>query len=133
MGHGDTICIADANFPSHSVAKANNSRLISMEGVRDIPVLLEAILRHLPLDTYATPVMCMDLVPSDAARNLQVPSWGIYGRIASEADGREVAITMVERFAFYEEAKKAFAVVTTSDSALYANVILRKGVLPFQK
>jgi L-fucose mutarotase len=133
MGHGDTICIADANFPAHSVAKANNARLISMEGVRDIPVLLEAILKHLPLDTYAAPVMCMDLVPSDAARGLEVPAWGIYGRIASDAEGREVAVSMIERFAFYEEAKRAFAVITSSDGALYANVILRKGVLPFQK
>nr|XP_055156680.1 fucose mutarotase isoform X3 [Nyctereutes procyonoides] len=94
-----------------------------------IPPLLEAVLQLLPLDTYVeSPAAVMELVPSDRKRGLQTPVWGTYQSILSGA-GCEGALATVERFAFYERAKKAFAVVATGETALYGNLILRKGVL----
>ncbi|XP_041599487.1 fucose mutarotase isoform X2 [Vulpes lagopus] len=94
-----------------------------------IPPLLEAVLQLLPLDTYVeSPAAVMELVPSDKKRGLQTPVWGTYQSILSGA-GCGGALATVERFAFYERAKKAFAVVATGETALYGNLILRKGVL----
>ncbi|XP_048959147.1 fucose mutarotase isoform X6 [Canis lupus baileyi] len=94
-----------------------------------IPPLLEAVLQLLPLDTYVeSPAAVMELVPSDRKRGLQTPVWGTYQSILSGA-GCGGALATVERFAFYERAKKAFAVVATGETALYGNLILRKGVL----
>ena len=116
----------------------------------NIPPLLEAVTKLLPLDSYVkSPVMLMDLVPEDKAKGLQTPVWEQYKRIVNEvtnlprpvvnmivpfpwlqAEGREVSVEMIERFGFYERAKTAFAVVATGESALYGNIILKKGVLP---
>jgi L-fucose mutarotase len=74
--------------------------------------------------------MLMQLVPSDQAKGLQTPVWNIYQKIINEAEGREVTFEMIERFAFYERAKEAFAVIATGEEALYGNIILKKGVLP---
>lgn len=71
----------------------------------------------------------MDRTPQDKARGLQVPVLADYARILDAAEGRRVAFEYVERFAFYERARRAFAVVATGETALYANIILKKGVL----
>ena len=123
MGHGDTIVIADGNFPSESVGK--NAVVIRMDG-HGVPEILEAVLSLIPLDQYVEkPVCLMDRVKGD---NADVSIWQTYDRILKSAEGKGLeAANMLERFEFYEEAKKAYAVIATSERSQYANVILKKG------
>lgn len=122
MGHGDTIVLADGNFPSASHA----ARLIRADG-HGIPQLLDAILQLMPLDPYVEhPVSLMDLVPGDT---VETPIWEEYRSIVQQHEGKEIPFELVERFAFYEEAKKSYAVIATGERALYANIILKKGVI----
>ena len=123
MGHGDTIVIADGNFPSESVGK--NAVVIRMDG-HGVPEILEAVLSLIPLDQYvAKPVSLMDRVKGD---NADVSIWQTYDRILKSAEGKGLeAANMLERFEFYDEAKKAYAVIATSERSQYANVILKKG------
>ncbi|XP_048864412.1 fucose mutarotase isoform X3 [Brienomyrus brachyistius] len=96
----------------------------------NIPVLLEAILKLLPLDSYVeSPAAVMDLVDSDKQRGVAVPVWDTYSRLLREA-GCHKSLEKVERFAFYERAKKSYAIVATGESSLYGNLIITKGVLP---
>ncbi|MBR5452287.1 MAG: L-fucose mutarotase [Clostridia bacterium] len=122
MGHGDEIVIADGNFPAHSV----NGRVIRCDGLGGAG-MLEAILSVIPLDTYAEPnAMLMEVVKGDEA---ETPIWDEYAEIFRVAEGDNVKLGTIERFAFYERAKTAYAVVATSESALYANLIIKKGVI----
>ena len=125
MGHSDTIVIADGNFPAETMGK--NGIVIRMDG-HGVPEILEAILQVFPLDQYVEkPVSLMERVPGDTA---DVSIWKKYEKIVSDAEERGVdLIQKVERFAFYEEAKKAYAVIATSETSQYANVILQKGVV----
>lgn len=96
----------------------------------DIPSLLKAVLHLFPLDTYvAQPVALMDPVPNDKARGLKTPIWEEYKKIVNDSEGTSIKVELVERFAFYERAKQSFAVVATGESALYGNIILKKGAL----
>ena len=125
MGHSDRIVIADGNFPAHSVGK--NARVIRADG-HGVPELLSAILTLFPLDTYVEhPVNLMEVMPGDP---VETPIWEEYGRIISQADprGRD-CIGQIERFKFYEEAAGAYAIVATGETALYANIMLQKGVV----
>ena len=119
MGHGDEIVIADGNFPSASHAQ----NLVRADG-HGVPELLEAILELFPLDTYAKPVYLMAKVPGDP---VPVPIWDTYREIIRPHTNEDVE--MIERFAFYERAKKAYAVLATGETAIYANIILKKGVV----
>ncbi|XP_040847836.1 fucose mutarotase isoform X2 [Ochotona curzoniae] len=93
------------------------------------PQLLEAVMKLLPLDSYvSSPAAVMELVPSDRERGLETPVWAEYEAILSRA-GCTKSLAKIERFEFYERAKKAFAVVATGETALYGNLILTKGVL----
>ena len=125
MGHSDRLVIADGNFPSESMGK--NAKVIRCDG-HGVPELLEAILTVFPLDTYVeTPVSLMQVMPGD---NVETPIWDEYKEIISKHDERgEKAIGQTERFAFYEEAKTAYAIIATGESALYANIMLQKGVV----
>ena len=124
MGHGDRLVIADGNFPAESVGK--NAIVIRMDGHGACDVL-EAILKLFPLDTYVEkPVNLMQVVPGD---NVETPIWDEYAKIVEENDGRSDIIGQIERFAFYEEAKKAYCVIATGEGALYANIMLQKGVV----
>ncbi|KAJ8248440.1 hypothetical protein GJAV_G00242040 [Gymnothorax javanicus] len=76
-----------------------------------------------------SPAAVMDLVPSDKARGLAIPVWETYSRLLKEA-GSDKPLEKVERFAFYERAKKSFAVVATGETSLYGNLIIKKGVIP---
>jgi L-fucose mutarotase len=122
MGHGDEIVLADGNFPAASVAQ----RLVRCDG-HGVPELLEAVLKFFPLDIYVDqPAALMAVVPGDKTR----PTiWDTYRTIVRNSGEQFSDFEFVERFAFYERAKKAYAVVATSEKALYANVILKKGVL----
>lgn len=128
MGHGDEIVLADANFPTSSICQAGPKE-VRADG-HGIPALLEAILQLLPLDAYVnSPAILMELVPGDKAKGLPTPVWGKYQEIINKAEGKEVKMAQVERFAYYERAKKAFAVIATGETALYGNLILKKGVI----
>jgi len=129
MGHSDTIVIADGNFPAETMGK--NGIVIRMDG-HGVPEILEAILQVFPLDQYVEkPVSLMERVPGD---NADVSIWKKYEQIISDAEERGVSlIQKVERFAFYEEAKKAYAVIATSETSQYANVILQKGCVLLNK
>jgi L-fucose mutarotase len=122
MGHGDEIVLADGNFPAASVAQ----RLVRCDG-HGVPELLEAVLKLFPLDIYVDrPVALMSVVPGDKTK----PTiWEQYRAIVKASGEQFSDFEFVERFAFYERAKKAYAVVATSEKALYANIILKKGVL----
>lgn len=123
MGHSDTIVIADGNFPGHTMGK--DARVLRMDG-HGVPEILSAILELFPLDEYVeAPVSLMEVMPGDP----YVPEiWDEYRQIVKEK-GDDSKLQNVERFAFYEEAKKAYCVIMTSEAALYANVILQKGVV----
>ena len=125
MGHSDTIVIADGNFPAESVGK--NSIVIRADG-HGVPELLESILKVFPLDTYVEqPVSLMQVMPGD---NVKTPIWDVYKEIVSKEDGRGAdAFAEVERFQFYERARKAYAIIATSETAIYANIMLQKGVV----
>lgn len=125
MGHGDTIVIADGNFPAASIAK--DSILIRMDGHK-VPEVLEAILSVCPLDQYVEkPVVLMERCEGDDA---DISIWDVYKEALNKAEERgEALIGTLERFAFYDEAKKAYAVIATSETSQYANVILKKGCI----
>ncbi len=121
MGHGDEIVIGDGNFPAASNAK----RLIRCDG-HGVPELLDAILQLFPLDTYVeSPVMLMQVTPGD---DVDPVIWKDYRKIVDKHQDN-VKFEEIERFAFYERARDAYAIVATGESALYANVILKKGVV----
>lgn len=123
MGHGDTIAIGDGNFPHASIAK--NSILVRLDG-HGAAEVLDAILTLFPLDTYVdAPVSLMEVVPGD---NVETPIWDEFAQIV-EKHQPGAKIGQIERFEFYETAKKCYAVVATGETALYANVILQKGVV----
>jgi len=122
MGHGDEIVIADGNFPGASIAQ----RLVRLDG-HGVPVVLEAILKLLPLDIYVdSPAALMQVVPGD---DVETPIWEKYRKIITASGEKFDDFENVERFAFYERAKNAYAVIMTGESALYANIILKKGVV----
>ncbi|MBN2425873.1 MAG: fucose isomerase [Calditrichaceae bacterium] len=122
MGHGNEIVIADGNFPSASIAQ----RLIRLDG-HGIPEILEAILHFFPLDTYVdSPVGLMAVTQGDPYKPV---IWDEYRKIILESKEPFKDFEFIERFAFYERAKNAYAIIATSESALYANIILKKGVI----
>lgn len=125
MGHSDRIVIADGNFPAESMGI--NCKVIRADG-HGVPELLDAILTLLPLDTYVEkPVSLMQVMEGDTA---ETPIWEEYKKIVAKHDERgAAAIGEIERFAFYEEAKTAYAIVATGERAVYANVMLQKGVV----
>ncbi len=122
MGHGNDIVISDGNFPAASVAQ----RLIRLDG-HNVPEVLEAILKFFPLDTYVeSPVGVMAVTPGD---NYKPVIWEEYRKIIIESKEPFKDFEYIERFEFYERAKNAYAVIATGESALYANIILKKGVV----
>ncbi len=125
MGHSDRIVIADGNFPSESIGK--HSKVIRCDG-HGVPELLDAILTLFPLDTYVDkPVSLMQVMAGD---NAKTPIWDEYKAIIAKHDPRGAdTVGEIERFAFYEEAKTAYAIIATGEKAVYANIMLQKGVV----
>lgn len=127
MGHGDTLCIADGNFPCAPINK--DAAVVRMDG-HGIPDILEAILELFPLDSYVeSPVVLMKLMERDEGK-VKTPIWDKYAEIVSKYDerGRD-AIANIDRFDFYKEATKCHCVINTSESAIYANIIIQKGIV----
>ena len=125
MGHSDRLVIADGNFPAESIGK--NAAVIRMDGHR-IPEILDAVLQVFPLDAYVEkPVNLMEVMPGDT---VETPIWKTYEEIVARHDARGAqAVGQMERFAFYEETRKVYAVIATGETALYANIMLQKGVV----
>ena len=122
MGHGDELVIGDGNFPAASMAR----RLLRADG-HGVPELLQAIMKFFPLDGFVDrPVALMAVVPGDSTK----PTiWEEYRGILKAADERFKDFEFVERFDFYERAKQAYAILATGEEAIYANIILKKGVV----
>jgi L-fucose mutarotase len=122
MGHGDELVIGDGNFPAASMAR----RLVRADG-HGVPELLEAIMKFFPLDQFVErPVAVMAVVHGDDTKPV---IWEKYRGILKAADAKFEDFELVERFSFYERARQAYAVVATGEEALYANIILKKGVV----
>ncbi len=120
MGHGDYIVIGDGNFP----AATNAQRLVRLDG-HGVPEILDAILKLMPLDTYVdAPVYLMENGDPDNRPEI----WATYKEIVEKNEG-DKNIGLIERFDFYDKAKNAFAIVATGETAIYANIILQKGVV----
>lgn len=122
MGHGDELVLADGNFPADSHAQ----RIVRADGL-NVPDVLKAIGNFYPLDQYVdVAAFVMQPVPGDPP---EPPIWKQFSELLEACEGKPVELKQVERFAFYEQAKKAYAVLATSETALYANLILKKGVV----
>jgi len=129
MGHGDTIVIGDAFYPAATNAKRANCRLIRADGIRATDII-DGILCLMPLDTDYTkhPFIIMDLMEQDRGK-IDTPIWEEYIQILCkhEKKGRD-CVGFVERYDFYREAEKAYAVVATGERSVYGCAILQKGL-----
>lgn len=125
MGHGDTLLVADGNFPSESMGK--NAIVIRADG-HGADEILDAILKLFPLDVYVEkPVSLMQVVPGDP---VETPIWDTFKKIVARYDDRgDSVFDEIERQEFYELSKKAYAIVATGETALYANIMIKKGVV----
>lgn len=123
MGHGDELVLADANFP----ADANAQRIVRADGI-DLETLLPAILKFFPIDTFV-PEQAMVMEPVDS-KTAEPTIWATFRKDLKAAEGREVTLTKIERLAFYERTRQAYAIVATGSRAFYSNLILKKGVVP---
>lgn len=122
MGHGDELVLADGNFPKF----AHPERVIRLDG-HGIPEILDAVLQFMPLDPYVqNPIILMEVLPDDPYKP---EIWPLYREIGKKHEENGLRELAVNKFEFYERAKKAYAVVATSETALYANMILKKGVV----
>ena len=112
MGHGDEIVLAGV------VLRADG---------HTVPELLNAVLQLIPLDQYVSqPAALMEVVPGD---DVQPTIWEEYRVLLAKHGEDPQAVEKMERFAFYERAKKAYAIVATGETAIYANILLKKGVV----
>lgn len=118
MGHGDEIILSDAHFPGHTF----NKNVLRADGV-GCEALLKGIIPLFELDAYAPPVVMMQAVPGDELDPVVEEKY----RAAMKYDGQ---IERIERYAFYERAEQAYAIVITGETAKYGNILLKKGVTP---
>lgn len=127
MGHGDRILIGDGNFPAEAMGK--NAYVVRADG-HGAAELLDAVLQLIPLDAYIEkPVQLMAIAPRDAG-SVQTPIWDEFNRIIEKYDDRGAdAVGHLERFEFYDASKTCYAIVASGESAIYANVMLQKGVI----
>lgn len=121
MGHGDEIVLADSNYPGASMAR----RLLRADGV-PIVTLLEGIAPLFPFDTYADPLIMVQPVEGD---RLDPAIEADYMKVIRGSDAKVPAPIRLDRFAFYERSREAYAVVMTGEMRTYANIILKKGVI----
>jgi L-fucose mutarotase len=122
MGHGDEIILADAHFPGHTFCK----RVLRADGLR-ISALLNAIIPVFELDSYAPPLVMMQVVPGDALDpQVEIDYLEAIRRHAPEAPAPE----RIDRFAFYDRAREVYVVLMTGEARKYGNILLKKGVTP---
>lgn len=119
MGHGDELVIADANFPAAALAR----RLLDMPGCTATD-LARAVFSVVPLDDFVeSPLIGM------AAPDHRPAIFADFEALAKTAEGRDIGLEAIERHAFYERAKSAYAIIATGERRLYANLIVKKGVI----
>lgn len=119
MGHGDELVITDANFPAAAVAQ----RLIRLPQISATDTLA-AVLSVMPLDDFVEePTAAMD------APGERPAIYADFEALTKTAEGRDIGLELIDRFAFYDRAKAAYAVIATGERRLYANIILKKAVL----
>lgn len=124
MGHGDELVIADGNFPSQSIGK---NAVVRADG-HGAAEILDAVMKLIPLDAYVErPVALMQVVPGDSCPTPEI--WDSYREILQSHEPEHCEIAMMERSAFYERAKSAYLIIATGETAIYANVLLKKGVV----
>lgn len=122
MGHGDEIVLADGNFPSEGMGP----EVVRADG-HGVPVLLDAILQFLPVDDFVEdPALVMQPVHANTP---EPPIWADFRRLLFHHEQRPLDVRPLDRFEFYDRARKAFAIVATGETAIYANLILKKGVV----
>ena len=128
MGHNDLLVLGDGNFPGSGVARAGGARLIRADGI-GAAEMLEAILQVMPLDEYVdTPVVLIEKEALD--KDLPTPIWDAFAAIVEKHDPRGAqAIGRIARHDFYRQAREAYAIVQTTESALYGCAMIRKGVI----
>lgn len=124
MGHGDEIVIADGNFPTEKVGK--EAVVVRADG-HGVTELLDAILTLIPLDQYSEfQVALMSVVEGDSCKPV---IWDDYKTLLTKYEPEYGNIEMMERFAFYDRAEKAYAIVASGETQIYANILLKKGVV----
>jgi L-fucose mutarotase len=121
MGHGNEILLADGNYPAEA-SSTNGSIVVRADGI-GIPKLLEAIIKLFPLDTFLDYNIVL-MIPEKGTPEI----WKDYEKIL-RSSGEDVKIKKIPRFEFYDLAAKCYAVVASGERALYANIILKKGVV----
>ncbi len=128
MGHSDVVVIGDANFPGKRFAAESGCKFLRADGISGTD-LLEAILSVIPCDEYIEkPVKLMQTMKCDG--DLEVPIWNEYKKIVAKHDARgEKAIGFLDRFDFYDEAKKSYCIIQSGEEAIYANIMIQKGVI----
>ena len=125
MGHGDELVIADGNFPAESVGR--DAIVIRADG-HGTAEILDAVLKLIPLDRYTQkPVALMEIVKGDTCPTPTI--WKTYDEILNKYEPDHHETEMTERFAFYERAKNAYLIIATGETAIYANILLKKGVV----
>lgn len=124
MGHGDELVISDAHFPAHTFGRLGGAPVLRADGL-PADRILAGLQPLFELDAYATPVVMMEAVKGDTLD----PAVETAYRAALDYGGK---IELMERYAFYERAKKAYAIVLTGETAKYGNIILKKGVTPVE-
>jgi L-fucose mutarotase len=122
MGHGNEIAIVDANFP----AAASGRPVIRLDGANAVAVL-DAVLSVMPLDDFAPEAAWHMQVVDDPAASM--PIFAEFRSTIARREGSRFTLSGLERFAFYDRARAAFAVIATGERRLYGNVLLRKGVI----
>ena len=122
MGHGDEIILADAHFPGHSIGP----QVLRADGLT-VAQLIDGILPLFELDSYATPLTMMAVVEGDT---LDPEVEADYRAVIRKHVAGEPKLERIDRFAFYDRAKNAFAIVITSELRKYGNLILKMGVTP---
>ncbi len=129
MGHGDTICIGDGNFPGVHIGKQSGAVMVDLSG-HGVCEILDAILKFFPLDAYVEkPVSLMAAPASEPA-----PIHEQYKKIIEKYCTRGGnTVQELERFAYYEKARECYAIIQTGETATYANIILQKGVVEHNK
>ncbi len=119
MGHGDEIAIVDGNYPAESAGPP----VIRADG-HGVPEVLKGILTLMPLDTFVD----ANVFLMDNGKEEKPPIWKEFTRVIEDA-GEDGRIKALDRFEFYDRAREAYCIVATSETALYANIILKKGVI----
>lgn len=119
MGHGDDLVIVDANYPS----QASGVQVIDLPGISATDVA-EAVLSLLPLDDFVDKPAAVMEAPNDTPA-----IFGEFETIIEKAEGRRIAVDPIERFAFYDRASAAYAIIRSGEKRLYGNIIFKKGVI----